>query len=386
MADEAARRSQYEYKANSNLVLQVDKSMIDRRKRDEATGEVLSLASHMKGTKMGDRAQRTRPERSNKKQKKEEDHASKYDVGRFKGQTLVGDAADDTSTILYRPKTQDTKQTYEFLLGFIQEAIGDQERSVLCGAADEVLLLLKNDKLRDKERKSEIEALLSSKIAEQRFAFLVNLGKKITDWTTDDKSGKNDDEIDETYGVNVEFEGSSDEDDADVNEIRDGEEDDASEGEEAKMDYTIQEKNLNKPVNDDLTRTNKTLQPHAIDAFWLQRNLSKVYAEATDAKKKAEEVLAILKQASDNRELENQLVLLLGHDQFDFIKTLRTHRQMILYCTLLASAQSVADKAKIEGEMKNDPDLVWILQALSETDRNETTTQVRARQSPRPSV
>ncbi|CAF3930211.1 unnamed protein product [Rotaria magnacalcarata] len=372
MADETARRTQYEYKANSNLVLQADRSIIDRRGRNEATGEVLSLTSHLKGTKMGDRAQRTRPERNNKKQKKEEDHASKYDIGRFKGQTLLGDSADDASRILYRPKTQETKQTYEVLLGFIQEAIGDQARSILCGAADEVLIVLKNDKLRDKDRKSEIEALLSTKIPEQRFAFVVNLGKKITDWTADDKNGKEDEEIDETYGVNVEFEDSGDEDDGDENEVHEDEDGDLSEGEEAKMDYTIQEKNLNKAAaNDNFTRPSKALQPHSIDAFWLQRNLSKVYPEATDAKLKAQELLEILKTASDDRELENQLVILLGYGQFDFIKTLRTHRHMILYCTLLASSQIASEKEKIEEKMRNDPELVWILQALSETDRSD---------------
>ncbi|CAF3825762.1 unnamed protein product [Adineta steineri] len=382
MADEIARRQQYEYKANSNLVLQVDKTLIDRRGRNEATGEVLSLQGHLKGTKMGDRAQRTRPERStNKKQKKGDDDSSKYDLGRFKGQTLLGDSADDTSSILYRPKTQETKQTYEVLLGFIQEAVGDQARSILCGAADEVLMILKNDKLRDKDRKNEIESLLSTKIPEQRFALLVNLGKKITDWTTDDKSGKEADEIDETYGVNVEFEESGDEDEGDEDEVRD-EEGDLSEGEEAKMDYTIQEKNFNKTgTTDDFTRPNKSLQPHSIDAFWLQRNLSKVYAEATDAKLKAQEVLEILQTASDDRELENQLVMLLGYDQFDFIKTLRTHRQMILYCTLLASSQSPSEKVKIEEKMKSDPELVWILQALSETDRSDAVQDDRERRT-----
>jgi pre-mRNA-splicing helicase BRR2 len=379
MADDFARRAQYEYKANSNLVLQVDKSLIERRGRNEATGEVLSLTGHMKGTKMGDRAQRTRPEQSNKKQKKTDDHASKSDLGRFKGQTLLDDSIDDGSSILYRPKTQETKQTYEVLLGFIQEAIGDQARNVLCGAADEILILLKNDKLRDKDRKNEIETLLSTKIPEQRFAFLVNLGKKISDWSTEDKTGRDDEEIDATYGVNVEFDDSGDDDEGDDDEIRENEDDELSEGEEAKMDYTIQEKNLNKTATDDFTRPNKGLQPHSIDAFWLQRNLSKVYAEATDAKLKAQEVLDILQKSSDDRELENQLVLLLGYDQFDFIKTLTTHRYMILYCTLLASSQSASEKSKIEEKMRNDPELVWILQALSETDRNETVQDERER-------
>jgi pre-mRNA-splicing helicase BRR2 len=56
-----------------------------------------------------------------------------------------------------------------------------QPRDVLCGAADEVLQVLKNDRLKDKERKREVEDLLGG-LAEERFAVLVNLGKKITDW------------------------------------------------------------------------------------------------------------------------------------------------------------------------------------------------------------
>lgn len=41
--------------------------------------------------------------------------------------------------------------------------------------------MLKNDRLKDKERKREVEDLLGG-LAEERFAVLVNLGKKITDW------------------------------------------------------------------------------------------------------------------------------------------------------------------------------------------------------------
>lgn len=61
-----------------------------------------------------------------------------------------------------------------------------QPRDVLCGAADEVLAVLKNDKMKDKERKKEVEGLLSG-MPEERFALLVNLGKKITDWGTEEK-------------------------------------------------------------------------------------------------------------------------------------------------------------------------------------------------------
>ena len=42
----------------------------------------------------------------------------------------------------YKPKTQETSKTYEVLLFFIQEALGDQPRDILAGAADKVLVTL----------------------------------------------------------------------------------------------------------------------------------------------------------------------------------------------------------------------------------------------------
>ena len=71
MAGAAARSLQYEYKANSNLVLQADRSLIDRRPRDEATGEVLPISNRaLEATRMGDKAQRTRPPQMDEKKAK----------------------------------------------------------------------------------------------------------------------------------------------------------------------------------------------------------------------------------------------------------------------------------------------------------------------------
>lgn len=128
-------------------------------------------------------------------------------------------------------------------------------------------------------------------------------------------------------------------------------------------------------------------------------------------------VLSSLQTASDDRECENQLVLLLGFNTFDFIKVLRQHRMMsesqwpfcsvyarvpfgccchsftcfvhflstqrlkidfihclspslllllltVLYCTLLASAQSEAEKERIMGKMEADPELSKFLYQL----------------------
>lgn len=61
-----------------------------------------------------------------------------------------------------------------------------QPRDILCGAADEVLAVLKNDRLKERDKKTETEALLGL-LTEERFALLVNLGKKITDFGNEEK-------------------------------------------------------------------------------------------------------------------------------------------------------------------------------------------------------
>ncbi|XP_062366763.1 U5 small nuclear ribonucleoprotein 200 kDa helicase isoform X1 [Cinclus cinclus] len=378
MADVTARSLQYEYKANSNLVLQADRSLIDRTRRDEPTGEVLSLVGKLEGTRMGDKAQRTKPqmqeERRAKRRKRDED---RHDINKMKGYTLLSEGIDEMVGIIYKPKTKETRETYEVLLSFIQAALGDQPRDILCGAADEVLAVLKNEKLRDKERRKEVELLLGP-TDDTRYHVLVNLGKKITDYGGDKDIQNMDDNIDETYGVNVQFESDEEEGDEDVyGEVRDEASDDDLEGDEAVVRCTL---SANLVASGELMSSKKKeLHPRDIDAFWLQRQLSRFYDDAIVSQKKADEVLEILKTAGDDRECENQLVLLLGFNTFDFIKVLRQHRVMILYCTLLASAQSEAEKERIMGKMEADPELSKFLYQLHETEKEDLIREERSR-------
>ena len=56
---------------NSNLVLQADRSLIDKRPKDEATGEVLPLSiRELTSSRMGDKAQRTKPPQMEEKKVK----------------------------------------------------------------------------------------------------------------------------------------------------------------------------------------------------------------------------------------------------------------------------------------------------------------------------
>lgn len=386
MADATARSLQYEYKANSNLVLSVDRTLIDRRARDEATGEVMSLNGKLLGTRMGDKALKSKPpmmeERKNKRRKRDE---AQHDMVKMKGATLLSEGIDEMVGILYRPKTTETRQTYEVLLSFIQAALGDQPRDVLCGAADEVLIVLKNERMKDKEKKVEVESLLGD-VAEERFALLVNLGKKISDWNQEEKTQTNETiDFDETYGVNVQFEESDDDDTADVyGEVQEEKEvDEDLEGEEATFDATLHSASL---TDEDKTR-DKGIHPRDIDAFWIQRKISKFYPDDPNmAQSKAKEVLDILKNAADDRETETKLVILLDVSHFEFIKVLRQHRNMILYCTLLGQAQTSSEKKKIESAMEGDPELSDILRQLQATDQEdlvgeERTRKLQARQS-----
>lgn len=280
----------------------------------------------------------------------------------------MSEGIDEMVGIVYRPKTQDTRQTYEVLLSFIQEALGDQPRDILCGAADEILAVLKNDKLKDRDRKREIDAFLGA-VTDERFALLVNLGKKITDFgseTTVQLGNVNEEQIDETYGINVQFEESEDESvEDDYGEVRD--DGDQDEGEEAKDDGIIHS-DAKLGVSED--KKEKSLHPLDIDAYWLQRRLRDYFQDPLVSQSKADEVLNILKDSSDDRDCENQMVLLLGYDCFDFIKILKKNRQMILYCTLLAKAQSEGERQKIRDQMKSDSALQKILRQL-ETGKGE---------------
>ncbi|CAL4236523.1 unnamed protein product, partial [Meganyctiphanes norvegica] len=265
----------------------------------------------------------------------------------------------------FRPKSVETRQTYEVILSFIQEALGDQPRDVLMGAADEVLVCLKNDKLKDRERKKESEELLGP-LAEERFAVLVNLGKKITDFGHETKAVANDSVLDETHGVNVQFEDSEEEEDDDVyGEVKEDDDEALEEGgEEARGDHAIHAQNLTGGDQVGDRKEKKILSPYDIGAHWLQRELNKYYNDPMEAQQKSVDVLQILETAKDDRESENKLVLLLGFEKFDFIKIINKNRMMVLYCTKLASAQSDKEKEKIRAEMSADPVLKRILAQL----------------------
>ena len=70
------------------------------------------------------------------RRKKRDD--ARYDMAKMKGQTLLSEGIEDMVGIMYRPKTQETRSTYEVLLSAIQASLGDQVISVCQYVAGDV--------------------------------------------------------------------------------------------------------------------------------------------------------------------------------------------------------------------------------------------------------
>lgn len=200
MAEDSARQQQYNYSQNSNLVLKADRSLIPRREHD-ASGEPESLWGRIDIKRMGDRAQRERPteelQKMREKQLQREKDSERVEGHRKKrsnaregittayGFSSVLDAVDDFEGLTYRPRTTETREAYSLILHFVHLIIGDQSQELLRGATDEILILLKNENMKDLDRKKEIEAILGDQMASEKFAQLINLGKRITDFSSE---------------------------------------------------------------------------------------------------------------------------------------------------------------------------------------------------------
>ncbi|XP_026402952.1 DExH-box ATP-dependent RNA helicase DExH12-like [Papaver somniferum] len=385
-AEAHARFKQYEYRANSSLVLTTDSRPRDTH---EPTGEPETLWGKIDPKHFGDKAYKGRPqeleEKINKSKKKkerggDEDLAS----GRrdSKRRRLGGGGGLQESSVLniaeegaYQPKTKETRAAYEALLSCIQQHLGGQPQEILCGAADEVIPVLKNDKLKNVDKKWEIEKLLST-ISSTTFDLLVSVGKLITDYQDgagDVPSGASngDEALDDDIGVAVEFDEDEEDDESDYDQVQeyDDGEDEEDDGPETKRAGAMQMGGID---DDEMQDANEgmTLNVQDIDAYWLQRKISNAYGEIDpqQCQKLAEDVLKMLAEGGDNREVERNLLVLLDFDKFELIKVLLRNRLKIVWCTRLARAIDEEERKKIEEEMMGlGPELASILEQLHAT-------------------
>lgn len=408
--------SQYKYSAMSNLVLQADRRFVTRR-NDEVTGDPESLAGRINIRDMGSRNARDDAPRQKKKNtglrdverggiREGEEVLEREQKKRKRGEpaqlreTGILSAADAlVEGLKYRPRTPATRATYDLILTTTANNLGDVAHDVVRSAADAVLEILKDENMKDFDKKKEVDDLLGTTMGSKEFNELVNLGKKITDYDAQDEdenmegsgnfgaeggaelderqgvavvfdeSDEDEDGVARTYEVRDEDEPSSDEDADDVEdrpggeeqataggaaEERDAEEAGTVDGEEIVIDGDKHETGLSKAR----TRDKKVIAAHEIDAYWLQRQIGSLYTDAHTQQVKTQEALQILSGVSEDdeekplREIENDLMDLFDYEHHELVELLIANRDKVVWVTRWRRAAEDADsRATIEREM-----------------------------------
>ncbi|KAL9103884.1 MAG: hypothetical protein Q9163_001121 [Psora crenata] len=381
--------SQYKYVNMSNLVLQHDKRFSTRR-NDEVTGDPESLAGRINIRDMGSRdAKDTAPKHKKKTTglkdvkrggiregeevlEREQRKRKRGEPQQIQGAGILSAAEASVEGLRYRPRTPGTRQTYDLILTTTANNLGDVPHEVVRSAADAVLEYLKDENMKDFDKKKEVDDLLGVTLSSKEFNELINLSKKITDYDQDDDanangedaSGEDGGELDERQGVAVEFddEDEDDEDRAQTFEVRDGDE---STDEDADMEHEGGERAVmngttgSDPAGDTVEGEEmiidgnlddsgeaksekvgkKDVPVRELDAYWLQRQIGAIYNDAHVQQTKTQETLQILSGLTKEgeevplREIENDMMELFDYEHHDLVEKLIMNRGKVFWVT-----------------------------------------------------
>ncbi|KAI9813084.1 MAG: DEIH-box ATPase [Pycnora praestabilis] len=404
--------SQYKYSAMSNLVLQADRRFVTRR-NDEVTGDPESLANHISIRDMGSRNAREDAPRQKTKAtgprdierggiregedvlEREQKKRKRGEPAQLRGTGILSAADALIEGIRYRPRTPATRATYDLILTTVANNLGDVPHDVVRSAADAVLETLKDDNMKDFDKKKETDDLLGATMGPKEFNELVNLGKKITDYDAQDEDENMDGvgeegegaDLDERQGVAVVFDESDEDEDgvARTYEIRDEDESSDEEAETGEDRLNAEEATAVVPaaegrdhgevgeemiidsgLNGDGAGTSKRVDhkliaAHEIDAYWLQRQIGHIYTDAHIQQAKTQEALQLLSGVTTDgeekplREIENDLMELFDYDHHQLVGKLITNRDKIVWVTRWRrAAEDTEARAEIEQEMVNE--------------------------------
>ncbi|KIH87831.1 pre-mRNA-splicing helicase BRR2 [Sporothrix brasiliensis 5110] len=439
--------SQYKYAAMSNLVLQADRRFVSRRK-DEPTGDPESMAGRLQIQDMGSRiAREAAPKTKSKKNSampdvqrgdfREGEAVLQREQRKRQGQTalrgtsILAGADLIVEGLRYRPRTSATRATFELILSLVARVLGDVSHEIVRSAADAVLEYLKDDDLKDFDKKKEIDDILGESLSPKAFNELVNLGKKITDYDEQgddddaamaDAGANDDEEIDERQGVAVDFEEDDEDEDAIVNEVRDvssededdGDDDEAGDDEdrpglaeeanaggagvdrdEEELGFVDGDAMIIDPSASAAAASRGGRQPgkskakdetfvpaRDIDAYWLQRQIGRLYPDAHVQHDKTTQALHILSGEPDEpegsekplHEIENEMMELFDYEHPEVTQKLIDNREKIVWLTKLARAENDEDRATVEREMASEG-LRWILNELQGKTSGDDATK-----------
>ena len=393
----------------SNLVLQADRRFTSGRK-DEVTGDPESLAGRINIRDMGSRTSRDDAPKQKKKPiaatdvergsiregeavlAREQRKRNRGEPAQLRGQGILSAADALIEGIKYRPRTTATKATYDLILTTVAQGLGDVPHDVVRSAADAALETLKNDTIKDFDKKKEIDDLLGMVMGSKDFNELVNLGKKITDYDAQDDEdgtsaphgGAEGADLDERQGVAVVFDESDEDEDGEARDyqVRDGDDDTDDEANEDKdqqgpegapidgeartddhdngvegEDEMIIDSDIG-PDLESITRTERadTIPAHEIDAYWLQRQIGQIYSDPHVQQEKSRSAFRTLEGEDQGaeislREIENDLMELFDYEHHDLVRKLISNRDKLIWLTRLGRADDADARDLIERQM-----------------------------------
>ncbi|KAF2452650.1 Sec63 Brl domain-containing protein [Lineolata rhizophorae] len=399
---------QYKYAAMSNLVLQADRRFVSRR-TDENTGDPESLAGRINIRDMGSRVTREdapqQPSRKPKgpsgidrgairegedvlerEQKKRKlggrDPAS---AGQLQGTGILSQDL-VVEDLRYKPRTPATRDTYQLITTIVGRNLGDVPSHVTRSAADAILEYLKDEEMKDYDRKKEIDEILGNSMSPKEFNELVNLGKKITDYDAQDEDeemaeageGGEEANLDERQGVAVVFDDSEEEEGGGQTfEVRDGadtsDEEEEDEGKDEDEQNGAAGGNVEVLGSDEeeevvigsrakdaaaKTEDSKVVLAFDIDAYWLQRQIGYIYEDAHTQQEKTQEALQILAGVTEDgeeqslRDIENDLMELFEYEHHELVEKLVLNRDKVVWVTRWRRAAEDSNaRVAVEREM-----------------------------------
>ncbi|GFE52758.1 sec63 domain-containing DEAD DEAH box protein [Babesia ovis] len=365
MAEQYERFKRFEYRTNSNLVLQRDGH---GPKASETTGEPESLANRLK-YKMGDKVAYDVPKKAPER-KRLQSAVHGYDPTKHRRTRLdlkKGDSVlnvDITDGSHYVPSSMATRGKYEEILNILQETLTDQPHDVLKDAFDEVMTHLRAPGLKAEERRKLCEDILGP-VGDDLFYRLYHAAKDLVDFGDGGDNRESSDFTDNASGIAVVFD-EDDEVESDVHSVDDDYEEDGP------ADTHIQ---TIRHETQDYGEIDKYYLPISkIDPHWLQRELNLIFGDPNIAVATEKEILSAL-GIPDVQECENKLVLVLKYENFEFAKLVLRNRWKIMYCTRLGQAQTDAEKEAIFDEMRQSQEGLDVLQELEEVHLRRTKDQ-----------
>ncbi|GKY92360.1 hypothetical protein MPSEU_000206900 [Mayamaea pseudoterrestris] len=383
MADREELQKQYAYSEMSSKVLQADRR---GRPRGEPTGEVESLRSKRNIGRMGDRVVADKPVPKKKQKPAQNDQLQQQQTKKSSASLAVsGESILELGNLTgYQPSTDQARAAYESILTLLAKLLGNQGPQFLRDAAEEVILTLKDETLRDPDRLESLSKLLTGKsaktqgaLASEIFTTMVQLGKQLDDYHVRARHADQNDDNDQMegdMGVAVVFDEESatgsdnDNDGAEIigeNVVLDAASSDSEEEHDdgpqpAGLDESDEEKLVQGAAADEKKRSkhghDRTLSIHEVDAHFLQRQLSKHFDDAEVSAKVATEVLEILdiRNSADVRECENRLLVLLGFDLFNTIKLVLHNRTRVWACVSMKRASTDQERKAIEAALLDE--------------------------------